>query len=313
MKPIFLALLHQLQITDDLGTGDKIGEELRVTNNRNVIGELIKPAFRTIIGDMEVSSLLEGMPVVFAQEAIPDDLTPQEYLLARLYELQSFLMSTWVIQDNAINCELGFLLFHRGQSQTATSNFVAHLYSTADGKKEITKLTREQFRAMRGLHHAEIRIPDRPFAMPVSRLTPSHARLSRSHLFINAARGEFDVAMKIAHYCTAFETLFATTQTELSHQLSERIACYLFDTPEERLATYRKIKQAYGVRSKVVHGSTVRDNKLDELIETSQYCDQIARQIFMKLLTQADARALFDKSTEVFDEEMLKTIFSGKA
>lgn len=254
MKPIFIALLHQFETAEDLGSGDKINDALRITNNRDVIARLIPQPFRLIMGEMEVNSLLSGPSVVYAEAEFPREITPQQYLLARLYEVQSFLMTTWVFQDNAINCELGFLLFRHGDVSTATSNFVAHLYSDCTGKKPITKLSREQLREIRALHRAEIRIPDHPFALPTSQLTSAHPRLSRAFYLVNAARGERDIAIKVAHYCTAFETLFATSQTELAHQLSERIACFLYSNVEERLSAYRRIKNAYGLRSKVVHG-----------------------------------------------------------
>jgi hypothetical protein len=41
MKSTFLALLHNLEITEDLGGGDKINETLRITNNQNSIEHLL--------------------------------------------------------------------------------------------------------------------------------------------------------------------------------------------------------------------------------------------------------------------------------
>lgn len=311
MKPIFIALLHQVEIAEDLGSGDKVNDTLRITNNREVVSRLVPHPFRSILGEMEINSLLSGSPVVFAEAEWPTEMTPQQYLLTRLYEVQSFLMTTWVFQDNAINCELGFLLYQLGDVSTATSNFIAHLYSDCTAKKPITKLSRAQLRKMRALHRAEIQIPDHPFAFPTSQLTSAHPRLSRAFYIINAARGEQDIAIKVAHYCTAFETLFATSQTELAHQLSERIACYLFSGTEERLSAYRKIKSAYALRSKVVHGAALRDNKLEETLSAAVYCDGIARNVMGRLLTEPNARKLFEQSTESFDETMLRTIFGA--
>lgn len=130
MKPVFVALLHNLSITEDLGVGDKINETLRITNNRDVIANLLRSAHRKIMGEMEVAALLTGAPVLFAEAPIRSDMSPHQYLHSRLHEIQSFLMTTWLFQDNAINCELGFVLYANGPVETATSNFLAHLYST---------------------------------------------------------------------------------------------------------------------------------------------------------------------------------------
>jgi hypothetical protein len=84
----------------------------------------------------------------------------------------------------------------------------------------------------------------------------------------------------------------------------------LYDNAEERLRAYRSVKSAYALRSKIVHGSTVRDNKLDEALEIAKYCDQLARQILHRLLTDPEPRALFERDSESLDEEMLKIIFA---
>jgi hypothetical protein len=313
MKPTFIALLHELEITEDLGHGDKINDALRITNNRTVIERLLSPGHRMMMGDMEVASLLTGAPVVIAEADIPPDMTPQQYLLTRLYETQGFLMTTWVLFDNAVNCELGFLLHEKASIASATSNFVAHLYSTARGEKPVTRWTREQLREMRTLHREAMSMPDHPFQLPTSQLTSRHPRTSRAIFLINGARGQSDIAMKVSLYCTAFETLFSTSQAELAHQLSERLSCYLYETVDERLAHYRKVKAAYSLRSKVVHGSTLREEKLPDAVDAAEYCDMLARKVFYRLLTDKESQELFERDAQSFDEGMLSIIFSGKA
>ena len=313
MKPVFIALLHNLMVTESLGSGDKIKDTLRITNDRSIVVDLVRPDYRQLMGEMEFASLFRGAPVVFAEQDIPANMTPQQYLLARLYEVQTFLMTTWVIRDNAINCEMGFLLFAEANIVTATSNFLAHLYSTAKGENSVTTISREQLREMCTLHREAVQPPDHPFLVPTSQLTSAHPRVSRAIYLVNAARGVRDIAMKVAHYCTAFETLFATSPTELAHQLSERVACYLYQSSEDRLAAYRHLKAAYALRSKVVHGSTLREKRIGDAIDTSEYCDQVARQLFRRLLTDQDARSLFERSSESFDKKMLRLIFGGSA
>lgn len=260
MKPTFLALLHNLEIAEDLGGGDKINESLRITNNRTVINGLLSSRHKTLLGEMEVASFLTGSPVAFSEADITPGMTPQQYLLTRLYEIQGFLMATWIFEDNAINCELGFLLYQEGPSPAATSNFWAHFYSTARGENPNTRLSREQLREMRTLYREAMSMPNPPFIMPSTQLTSRHPRISRAIYLIDAARGQSDIAIKVSHYCSAFESLFSTSQAELAHQLSERLSCFLYETVEERLKHYRKVKAAYGLRSKVVHGGRSRLN-----------------------------------------------------
>lgn len=313
MKFTFVALLHNLTITESLGSGDKISESLRITNDKETIEKLLPENCVNMLGQLEVSALLRGSPVVFLQTDDADEMTPQEYLLARLYETQSFLMTTWIFQDNAINCELGFLFYEDDGGVGVTSNYISHLYSTAKGEKSYIQLSRENLREMRRLHREGFRRPDHPFQLPSSQLTSNHPRISRAIFLINAARGQADIAIKISLYCTAFETLFATSQAELAHQLSERLACYLYDSVDDRLLNYRKIKLAYGLRSKMVHGATLKDEKIADAVDISQYCDQLARKVFHRLLINKESQMLFEHNSQNFDEKMLRNIFSGKS
>jgi Apea-like HEPN len=311
MKSTFIALAHNLNLLSDLGIGDKIRGEMRITNNRAVISSLLSSEYVRIIGEMEVASLLGGKPVIYSVQDIPDDTTPLQLLVSKLYEVQSFLLTTWLFLDNSINTELGFLLYSGKGGATASSNFIAHLYSDSRGRDVVTEITRDELRQMRTLHRSAIGMPDHPFSLPTSQLTSAHPRLPRALYLINAARGEPDLAMRVASYCTAFETLFATSQSELAHQLAERIACFLHKDATERLSIYRKLKNAYNLRSKVVHGATVRANKLDDVADTSEFCDATLRAIIYRLLTEEATRSMFEKNSEAFDEYMLTTIFSN--
>lgn len=311
MKHTFAALLHDIEISEHLGSGDKINDHLKITNDKSKISTLFTRDHRLVIGEMEASALTSGAPVVYSECELPQGMTQQEFLLTCIYEIQSFLMTTWIIQDNSINCEIGFVFYENGPAVNVSSNFVAHLYSTAEGIKTHIKLSREQLREMRCLHREALRAPEHPYKIPPSQLTSKHPRVTRAIFMVNSARGTPDIAMKVAHYCTAFETLFATTQTELAHQLSERIACYLHSEPSERLIAYRKMKQAYALRSKVVHGATVKAGKMDDAVSTAKFCDETARSIFRKVLMNPAGMELFEQNPKSFDDAMLRMIFGG--
>ncbi|EKS9844459.1 hypothetical protein QDD82_005309 [Burkholderia cepacia] len=310
MKAIFVAQLHCLSVPEDLGGGEKIKDTMRVTNNRSVISSIIKKEYAQIIGQMEVTALLSGGLVVYEEVDIPEGMTPQQLLVAKLYEVQSFLLTTWIFFDNSINCELGFLFSSADGRSSASSNFIAHQCSDSRGQTIEIDISRSQFREIRRFHRAVIGSPDHPYEKPTSQLTSGHPRLARTMYIINSARGESDLAMRVATYCTAFETLFATSQSELSHQLAERVACFLRVNPNDRLDLYRKVKNAYALRSKIVHGSTVKHSRLGEVVDISQFCDETLREILHRIFNDDEIRGLFDKGSEEFDECMLKNIFS---
>jgi hypothetical protein len=313
MKAKFITKLHNLKITENLGRGDRINDSLWITNDRAHIESLIPSLLKPVIGTMEVNSLLDGSPIIYSDEDVPQGLTTAQYLISRLYDVQSFLMTTWIYSDNAINFEIGFLIYDMDSGISVDSNSIAHHYCKANGHHDDTIISREKLKEIRTMHRRTVTDSAPKYELPTSNLTAKHPRQSRAMYFINAARGQPDIGIKIASYCTAFETLFASSPNELSHQLAERLSFYLFNTPEERLENYRRIKTAYSLRSKVVHGSTIKEEKLASVIETAEYCDRIARSVLFRIHQEDDEDSLFSKSSEAFEEAMLHLIFGGSA
>lgn len=313
MKATFIARLHDLKVTESLGYGDKLFDTLKITNDRSRIEGMIPESLKPSIGHMEFKYLCDGAPVVYSEEEIPEGISSGQYLVSRLYDIQLFLMTSWVYRDNSINFELGFLFYESDGNIFVDSNSIAHHYTKSDGKHQELVLSRDELREIRRMHRGSVTSSEPRYELPTSSLTAKFPRYARANYFINAARGALDIAIKVANYCAAFETLFSHSQNELSHQMAERIAFYLFTSPEDRLKNYRRIKSAYGLRSKVVHGSTISEGKLAEAVDISRYCDDIARMIFARIYSEGADRTVFALSGEEFEEEMLSMIFGGAA
>lgn len=64
----------------------------------------------------------------------------------------------------------------------------------------------------------------------------------------------------------ALERLFSPSHSEVSFRVSAIIASYLEPVGEERLLCYRRVKKLYNERSKVAHGSPIKEHK--SLFET---------------------------------------------
>jgi len=73
------------------------------------------------------------------------------------------------------------------------------------------------------------------------------------------------------------EALVSTSNTEVTHQISERSAVLLEGSPDGRLAIYKKIKTLYSVRSQIVHGSMVK-KITHQVIQGSMIPTNIARE-----------------------------------
>jgi hypothetical protein len=73
---------------------------------------------------------------------------------------------------------------------------------------------------------------------------------------LSRASGRFVKADRLVDYWVALESLFADdTSAEVTYRASLRIAAFVGDSPEERVALRRQLKESYAVRCKIVHGS----------------------------------------------------------
>lgn len=311
MKAQFTTILHHLTIEPDLGHGDKINDTTFLTNNEQTIKNLIAPEFVPDVGIMEASSIASAKAVIYAKEEIPRGVEPEQHLLTKLGQVSAFLTSMWLYKDNSVNQELGFLFYTRNGRPTASSNFIALRYSDASGKFSLTRFSREELRDVRAFYRNRMLLETHPFERLGTQLTKGTDRASRAFLLVQGARCNSDLGLKVSMYCSALEALFATSQAELAHQLSERVAYFLEKDPKARVETYRKMKKAYSVRSKIVHGDVIRSSAMPELIEVSKNCDAVLRRSIEKVLTDEKVNKIFRGKSEKLDNYMIEITLGG--
>lgn len=114
----------------------------------------------------------------------------------------------------------------------------------------------------------------------------SFNRIHRALLFILNARKESLLPYKIAFYVGSLECLFSTSDQEIAHQVAEKCSFYIGGAPELKQINYDLIKDAYGVRSRFVHGDemTKKFKTNDSLKKLSKEIDILVRIIINKIL-----------------------------
>ncbi len=305
MNARFVTALIHLDISQDLGRGDKLDETTFITNSRLTISDLIDDHVSRIIGILESKAIRNAKAVIYGTHTIPDDTSPLEYLDHQLANLSNFQSTLWMIKDNSVTSELGYLIYDIRGASTVTSNFLATKFSTATGKFVDVAFNREELRAARKLYREAIIIDENPFLIKGTRLSRETTRTERALYFLQTARNYYDLGLKIAAYCSGFEALFSTSQAELAHQLSERVACFVAEERSNRLPIYRQIKEAYGIRSRIIHGGILRPSAIDKLPDIASNCDEFMRMIMVKILRDDETRKVFEARPEDLDEYML--------
>lgn len=210
--------------------------------------------------------------------------------------LDWLLFALWLVRDHSISLSMPVIRTEQMVGSTALTTS----YSLCDGSVADTEFSVSEIKATRDLLQDTIMSlgGERPIALPVWTDTSISSKevtpLWRCYHFLRAARTNPDLAVKIANYMTCFETLFSTDNTELSHKLSERVAFFLCDS--DRKTAYGKMKRAYGVRSRVVHGGSLSARGEASLAEVSSDVDGLLRASLRKILYS-------DELLEVFQGE----------
>jgi len=215
----------------------------------------------------------------------------------------------WLFKDNAANSELGFLTYAFGFTQQTHSNAVSIIYDMADGSRPVVSFSRNDLREVRQYYRAwigEVEIPTPYGLLDSSGIT----RTMRAFYWIQAGRSAPSLGQRIACFCMAMESLLATSSSELAHQLAERMAVFLSDRLDGRESVYRKVKQCYALRSRVVHGDVLKHSKVSELVEASLACDELLRQAIRKAVQDERARKALESANETLDRYFLDALFS---
>lgn len=140
-------------------------------------------------------------------------------------------------------------------------------------------------------------------------LEKDFSRINRALHFVKQAREARNLAYKISNFCSAFEALFSTDNMELSHKLSERIAFFMKEDLI-KVETFKTMKKAYGIRSKLTHGDTLDNKHLDQLPEISTQLDRILRLSINKIIENPDLFEIFESSKNSIDAHFEGLIFS---
>jgi hypothetical protein len=309
-KSIFLAPLYFLRLPIKSEKYFTIDNNLNLTNNKELIRNLIKnyQSLNNIIGSIEYNNLLSGRPILYCIKNLPDLKAVEKEMHNFLIRVEFFSQTVWSLKNSAVNSETCFaILENNNRIDVHTNNFGSYYYDIKLSREEIL-LNNPEIEFIKNRYFLD---EDYDYEIQNSKgsiLEKGTPRYQRAiHHFVNARRAN-TYEFKIAHYCAGYESLLSSSQTELSHQLSERIAILCAKNKFDRFEVYKIAKKIYNIRSKVVHGSTVSLNNLEELTKNA---DDWARQID-NLIFQDESffEIIFEKDETKIDEYFMRKIFN---
>ncbi len=313
MKYSVVVRLDYLEIADPVGRGVQVTENLFFSNDRAQLNSLLTAKLEYCAGRLEVDALRGSGAVSFSAGDWPLEKLPQhaETVLGKfLMIIQMYLTMLWIVRDNCVNTELGFITVDPGPEAIVSSTSRIVKFSQADGSLKVGRIQAGELRTARGyLNKMFGEGSFDPFVgAELGQLNWDADRVSRAIFLLQAARSESHLALKVTGYCICFETLVSTDNAELSHKVAERVAALLGTTTEDKLRVFRTIKRAYGVRSKTVHGAPLRFEE-GELSAISVSCDDLLRKLFQRIIADGALRETLLSRNEAIDEYFMRLLF----
>ncbi|MBY3517077.1 hypothetical protein HFN76_33630 [Rhizobium laguerreae] len=283
VRTTFICGLDNVQLPKLAQESAPFADGYQITNVRPKIVELLR-MFGNALGSVESGYLANrASAIVFRFSEIETDGPDiQACLEARvIVDMLAVLrlgLGLWLVKDNAVHFDRVWLSAHTANGPIVHNNYWASRMSSANGSYDPVQFSSSELRAARSFQS--------PLPTYIGQsgsptmLEHGSLRFQRFQYFLGAARETTDVAMKIAQYCSGLEALVSTSQQELSHQVSERVACLVSSLGPERERIFKLVKQAYGYRSKAVHGASFKPADVGQLRDCSTKIDEIYRELY---------------------------------
>ncbi|MDR6373037.1 hypothetical protein J2795_004225 [Chryseobacterium bernardetii] len=288
---------------------------VNISNNQIIKKKFLSDRNKIMIGMIE-SQFIESCEVflffdyendaeIFAGET---NLQSLEHILLWVDDI---LKNLWLVKDNNVLCDTAFLI-HDQITPLAEAASLRLQYQLTDSKGFIGKavFNKEEIIEFSRKHDIiENHFYSKKSGSLSFILEKNFSRINRALIFVKQAREARNLAYKISNYCSAMETLFSTDNAELSHKLSERIA-FFYKKELNPLETFKTIKKAYAIRSKLTHGDTLDTNTIDLLPELSKKIDNILRRSINRIFEEKELFEIFESPKNIIDSYFETLIFS---
>lgn len=316
MNYYFIAKLFDIKITSSLSRGKKIDDNARISNGALNYKRIFEnDVFKNSIGHIEAQAL-ENCTYVYEvgefnelKKVFDGEYSAETYLNSLMRKMQIFLNALWLVKDNSVNLELGFLHIYPNNSPllgSITSNSGTFSPTNCFGEYTETIFTLEELDLAIQFNNillsggwerekAGERLPSR------NPLTKESGRVGRAFYFLMLARDESVLPIKIMNYCSVLECLFTSDSSEVTHKVSERFARFMGSSFDERKRYFKLVKDLYKIRSKAVHGQVVRETP-EQMRELLKEIDNATRTMFVGHFTEEEKYSVFDLNNEEFEK-----------
>lgn len=307
----FISTLRFLNITEKLKAPFTLMPGVDLINDQKEIAKILDDEFQNMAGVIETDHLKNANHIIFC-EFEEKFASSNEALQIWLIWIEILIKDSWLVKDNSIVCEISYMKMSNNTHSEWSNNSLMSSTSLSSGAvfQEIDFNIEELIEWESKSHKLQTYLHKKDSSILNSFIEKKYSRLARALRFITASRREKHPAIKVAHYCSAFESLFSTDNAELSHKLSERVALFLKNYDYDPFKVYNDVKSFYSIRSKVTHGDSLQDGKVNTIPELSQLCDEYLRYIINTILSDAKLTDIFDGDKEKQENYFKELLFA---
>lgn len=289
---------------------------VNISNNQKIKKKFLSNRNKIMIGVIESQFIESCETFLFFDYENNAEIFAGEPILISLERIllwvDDVLKNLWLVKDNNVICDTAFLI-HDEITPISEAASLRLQYQLTDSKGFIGKtiFNKEEIIEFSKKHDIiENHFYSRKSGSLSFMLEKNYSRINRALIFVKQAREARNIAYKISNYCSAMETLFSTDNAELSHKLSERIA-FFHKKKLNPLDTFKTIKKAYGIRSKLTHGDTLDANTIDILPDLSERIDTLLRLSINTIFENAKLLEIFESPKNIIDSYFETLIFSN--
>ncbi|PDZ43338.1 HEPN domain-containing protein [Bacillus wiedmannii] len=320
-----VAKIYNINVLSTLNKGKLIDDDnMRLSNSLATFNRLFNnEEFTRTIGFLEFESLrnstymyqtgeLKQLQETFKSHAITGEVN-YYYINSFIRKIDIFTVALWLVKDHSVNIESGFIGTGTKENfYSVTSSNAAFLSSKSNGLINDTMFSIEEineaiqyYKLLNPEYNDNIgnQIADGPYKV-------KSLRVQRAFYFLQAARHETDVPVKIMKYCTILECLFTTGRDEITHKISERFARLMSDQLEQREGYFLLVKKSYAIRSTVIHGQSMSEKRYADALELAIELDNAIRELLLKIILNSELEENFEQNEEDLEKWFRKLILT---
>lgn len=332
MQTILFCALYNISTDQIYGEGIELPFGIKITTDNAFKEKIIWKGIEGAIGGLEYNYLF-NVPVLYKIENIVAKQENKDDILCDFLADCNFLLyDLWQIKDNAVDIQMGYLFYpfkmQSSHIQTLTrtdlingfthSNLISTTFTDFKGTKDTVHFSSDE---LKQIYQFDINRKTERFSKQETKKTlirSSEQKITLAGIFIQMARTNHDLALKITLCCTALESLFTTDNKELSHKTAERASLLIGESLEERKIIYEKIRDIYAVRSQVLHGTALGKKIHSKIEHIAIDCDDLLRRIYKKINDTPELDKFYRNDTsssnsnqkkETLDEYFLNKLF----